>query len=126
DPRPPPERFRAEWGGDMHERSRQEGPSDSAPKKPRTVLYGRSGGRMFSPRRLTLGGRTYEADADGKVYSVRAGQRRRARDPRILGRIDDQRRAARAAQAVVAGARRAAREAARQAIATAAAVGAIR
>src|SRR5690606_41294451 len=99
DPRPPPERFRAEWGGDMHERSRQEGPSDSAPKKPRTVLYGRSGGRMFSPRRLTLGGRTYEADAAGQVTRVRAGQRRRARDPRTLRQSDDQPRAELSGQA---------------------------
>ena len=89
---------------------------------------------MFSPRRVSVGGRTYEADADGKVYSVDGRQRRRVRDPQILRQIDQRLRGERAAlearaqkQAdaeVEAEARRAGREAARRAIQAAAAIGA--
>jgi len=54
---------------------------------------------MFSPRRVSVGGRTYEADADGKVYSVDARQRRRVRDPQALRLVDRQLRAEREAAA---------------------------
>ena len=106
----------------------------SVREEPQFRCYGRHGGRTFSTRRLTVDGRTYEADADGKVYSVEHRQRRRVRDPEILRQIDQQLRAESAARAAAeaprpagaeSAARRAGREAALRAMQAAAAVGAV-